>query len=261
MATLPTFNNFSFNDSGFITERIEHKSFADRSAIRSKIARREGVKLQSTEFGEKEITIVGAIIKSSASELQASIDSMKKFIQEEEGALVIETGRTYRATVTNLVIPDEHYNQSKANFELTLVSSDPFAEGSQLTVTQVVPSGLTTFSGFVMISGTFFVRPTITYNAPAGDGVGLTRISKIALTHMPTGQQVTVSGFGSGTSLVYNNTVSFNFDNFSTLEGSTAKDNSGSFARWSAGDNNYLLTFSGVSVGGTLQLSYNPRYI
>ena len=261
MPTLPTFNSFSLNDNGFITERIVFKGFAQRANVRAKLNRREGIKLLATEFGEKEITVQGVVIQDTATELQTSLDLLKKNLVTEEGSLVVELGRTYRATASNLVIPDEHYNQSKTNFEVTFVCSDPFATGPLLTVVKPVLSGITNFSGYVNISGTFFVRPTVVYTAPVGDGVGKTRINKLTLSHTPTGQEITVSGFGSGTNLTYNNTVSLNFDTFATLEGSSAKNNGGSFARWEPGENNYIVTFSGVTPGGTITLSYQPRYL
>lgn len=261
MSLLPTFGTFSFNENGFITEKIEFRQFAQRATIRAKIARREGIKVLSTEFGEKQITIIGFVTASSPAQLQSMLDDLKNLIQAEEGSLVVENGRTYRATVTNLVIPDEHYNQSKANFEVSFVTSDPFASGALLTVIQNVPSGTTTFSGYVSISGTFFVRPTIIYRPPDGDGSGRTGISKLVLVHEPTGQELTVSGFGNGVSLVYGVDISLNFDNFTSLEGATVKNNSGSFARWNTGDNNYFVQFTGPTVGGTIELSYQPRYL
>lgn len=259
MPTLPTFNGFSLNDGGFITERIVFKGFAQRAVNQQNINRREGIKLLSTEFGAKEISVEGSVTATTPAALQALLDTFKKNLTTEEGSLVIESGRTYRATAPSLVIPDEHYNQSKTDFECTFICTDPFSTGASQTVTMNVPSGLLSFSGYVNISGTFFVRPTITFTPPAG--TGHTNIKKLAISHIPTGQQATVSGFGNGTDLAYGTNVIFNYDNFTTLEGATAKDNSGSFSRWEAGDNNYIVTFSGRSVGGTIALTYQPRYI
>jgi hypothetical protein len=77
---LPTFNTFSFNDSNFITERVVFKGYAGREVIRAHIARREGIKVLNTEFGEKEISLEGVVIGSSASNLQLLLDNMKKSI-------------------------------------------------------------------------------------------------------------------------------------------------------------------------------------
>lgn len=256
---LPTFNTFSFNENGFITEKITHKGYADRSVTKSKINRREGIKLLGTEYGEKQITLAGVVIKSSVSELQTSLDTMKKALVTEEGSLSVEQGRTFRATVESILIPDEHYNQSKSNWEVTFVSSDPFSTGSLLTATTTIPSGTTTFSGYVNVSGTFFNRPLIVYESP--DGSGQTNVRGITISHQATGQSVTVSGFGNGLGLNYGVDVTVDYSNLIAYEGSSAKNNGGAFSRWEAGDNYYTVTFSGGRVGGKINVTYQPRYL
>lgn len=259
---LPTFESFSLQDSNFITERIVFKGYADRSLIRGKINRREGVKLLGTEFGQKEITIQGVVIGSSASNLQSLLDGMKKALTTEEGSLIIETGRTFRATVQNIAIGDEHYNQTKAPWEVTFITSDPFAEGSTQTVVQNVTSGIYTFSGLVNISGSLFARPQITYTPPVKTGSTLVR--RIDLYHTLSTQTLTVSGFGSGlpAGLAYQNAVTIDLDAFTSTEGSSSIGNTGSFPRFEPGNNNYTLTTSGRAFpGGTVTLVYKPRYL
>jgi predicted phage tail component-like protein len=258
----PTFNGFSLQDSNFITERIYFKPYAKRAITRAKINRREGVKVLGTEFGEKPITVEGVIIGSSPSNLQTLIDNMKSALTAEEGALIIEADRTFTATVEQLDVPDEHYNQSKAPFRVEFVCTNPFAEGSLLTATANVPSGVFTFSGLVNISGTLFSRPTITYTPPSN--TGSTLIRRIDLSHTPTGQVVTISGLGSGAAggLGYQNAVTINLDSFTTLDGSSAINNSGAFPRFEPGNNAYVLTASGRAFpGGTVTVSYKPRYL
>ena len=257
--SLPSFNGFQFNDSNFITERVVFKGFANRAVTRAKINRREGVKLLGTEFGEKEVTIEGVIITDSASSLQSLVDGLKNSIQVEEGTLTIEQGREFTATVQNLAIPDEHYNQSKAPFAITFICTNPYAIGALETAITNVSSGIYTFSGAINISGTFFNRPTITYMPP--DGVGQTNINKLVFQHLLSGQSVTVSGFGSGLGLNYGDDVAVDYDGLSALEGTSVVDSGGSFSKWETGINNYLVTFSGASVGGQMSFAYRPRYI
>ena len=257
---LPTFNTFSFQDSNFIAERIEFKGFAERAVIRGRVGRREGVKLLNSEYGEKEIEISGIVVADSASDLQTKLDGLKKNTQVEEGNLVIEADRTFKATISNLGIPDEHYNQSKAPFSVTFICTNPYAEGTQENATIDVPSGQFTISGTTTISGTFFNRPTITYT-PAGAAAGNTLINSLNIYHIQSGQTVTVSGFGSGTGLDYGDIVTVNFETFASLEGTSEIDNSGAFAKWNTGTNDFTVTSNGAFVGGTITISYQPRYI
>lgn len=256
----PTFNSFSLQDSNFITERIEFKGYGSRAVIRGNINRREGVKLLATEFGEKQVDISGIVVASSSSTLQTLLDSMKMNLTEEEGSLVLEQGRTFRATVIDLDIPDEHYNQSVARFTAKFMCSDPFSTGTLQTVSSNVVSGTFTYSGTVYISGTMFARPTVTFT-PAGAATGNTNIKKLVLTHTQTGQILTISGFGSGAGLSYANAVTLDLDAFTALEGSSAVDTAGGFPRWEPGTNNYTVTVSGRFPGGSVGLSYQPRYL
>lgn len=256
----PTFNSFALNDNNFITERVTFRGYASREIIRGKINRREGVKLLATEYGEKEVTIEGRVIASSASQLQSLLDGMKTSLTEEEGDLVVEDNRTFKATVSELAIPDEHYNLSTALFQVNFVCSNPFAEGTQLTATTAVPSGVFTFSGFINISGSMFNRPTIVYTPP--NTTGKTFVSQLVYSHTPTGQTTTISGFGSGTSLNYQDSVTLNYDTFTSLEGTSAIGNTGAFPRWEPGENNYTITASGRAFpGGTVQVTYKPRWL
>lgn len=257
---LPTFDSFSFNDDNWITERIVAKGYGDRELVRGKINRREGVKLLATEFGEKEVTLEGVVIANSASELQTLLDSMKSALTAEEGSLVLETGRTFGATAKDIEAPDEHYNQSMARWRVTFICSQPFSTGSALSATIPVNSGIYVISGLVTITGSLFARPTITYTPPTATGDTL--IKRLDLYHQETGQTVTVSGFGAGTSLKYQNEVIINLDVFLALEGTTTIDTIGAFPRFEPGSNNFTLTASGrVFPGGSVTISYSPRYL
>lgn len=259
---LPTFNAFSLQDDNFITERIVMKGYADRETIRGKISRREGIKLLSTDFGEKEITVEGRVIADSASELQSLLDNMKKSLTTEEADLIIELNRTFKATTKALVIPDEHYNLTTAPFEATFICSNPFAEGSQLTAVTPVTSGIFTFSGQVNISGSLFARPILVYT-PGSPTTGKALITTMTLYHVSTGLSVTVSGFNSGSrdGLLYQNAVTINLDDFSALEGTGSINISGGFPKWEPGVNNYTVTVSGRFPGGSMSVIYNPRYL
>lgn len=256
----PTFAGFSLQDENFITERITFKGYADRELVSGKIARREGINLMNTEFGAKEIQIEGRVIASTASELQSLLDNLKKNLTTQEGDLIIETARTFKATVRDVSIPDEHYNQTTVPFEITFLCSNPFSEGTQLSAVTPVISGTFTFSGLVNISGSLFARPSITYTPPSDTGETL--IVRIDILHTSTGQAITVSGLGSPNSLLYQNEVIVNFDEFTALDGTTERNTGGSFPKWEPGNNNYTFTVSGRAFpGGQIAFTYKPRYL
>lgn len=256
-----TFNSFSLSDSNFITERVMVRGYANRALNTAKINRREGIKLVGTEFTTKEITVDGNVIASSASELQSLLDGLKSALQTEEANLVVDT-RTYTATVQSLAIPDEHYNNSKAPYSIVFVCSDPFARGSSVSAVIAVTSGRTTVSGTITVSGTFFNRPNVTYVPPGAQGD--TRIKRIDLYHVNTGLTTTISGFNSGAAggLRYQDELTFDLDNFLAYEGSAERDTTGAYPKWQPGSNQFTLTASGRAFpGGTVRISYEPRYL
>jgi predicted phage tail component-like protein len=256
-----TFNGFSLSDDNFITERVFHRSMAQRAIRKSRLNRREGIKILGTEYTEKQIEIEGNLIASSSTELQSLLDNMKKALSSQEASLVIDD-RTYTATLESLGVPDEHYNLSKAPYSAVFVCSDPFAVVDTVSANINVPSGQFTISGMVLISGTFFARPTFTYTPP--NNTGNTLIRRVDLYHVQTGQTVTASGFGSGAlgGLRYQNALVVDLDSFTVTEGGTVVDSTGGYQKFEPGTNNFTFTASGRAFpGGTLTVSYQPRYL
>lgn len=258
----PSFNGFSFNDSNWITERITFKGFANRDLQTQPIARREGIKVLGDQFREKEITLEGKVIAIDSGTLQTLLDNAKQYLVSEEGTLIIEVGRQYVATPSKVEIPDQPYNQTMAPYTITFICSNPYATSAQQSAIIPVVSGQFTVSGTTTISGTIFNRIKLIYTPPFGVAAGNTSIQSITVYHVPTGQSVTVSGFGGGTNLNYNSSVTIDMDLFQTLDGVTGLNNTGSFPKWQPGTNAFTITSSPAAFpGGTLTVQYTPRYI
>src|SRR3990172_8807383 len=103
---LPTFNSFSLQDGTYITTDIEYRTFPNRNLNLKQIARRPGVKLLGVEYAEKRIHLTGHVIGASASDLQSKVDSLHKTLATKEGELIVDTNRTYHATVSSLTVSD-----------------------------------------------------------------------------------------------------------------------------------------------------------
>jgi hypothetical protein len=97
---------------------------------------------------------------------------------------------------------------------------------------------------------------------PGAPTTGQSNITRLDIYHVPTGQTITVSGFGNGTNLSYANPVTVDFDAFTSTEGSTQINNSGSFPRWDIGTNQFTVTSVGRAFsGGSITIQYAPRYL
>ena len=256
----PTFDSFSLQDSNYITEQINYRTIPNRSLDTKKIARKPGVKLLAEDFAERTIKLRGYILGSNISDLKSKIDDLHSNItRKEDGTLQLEEGRTCTATLASIVIADPHYAQDFVPFDLEFLLADPFFYGDQQTVSWTVTSGTSSTSKTITISGTVFAEPSIKYFSP--DASGQTTISGVQIEYTTTGESVTWSGTGATTTLAYSDDLAFDYANQLILEAITESDIEGVFSRWEPGSTNFTCTFSGTAPGGSLNFSYQPRYL
>jgi predicted phage tail component-like protein len=256
-----TFNNFNLNDriNYIVTSIDKGRGSAERGIDYGYVSTREGIKILSEEYRERRIEIRGIVFADTVDNFRTAVDNMKEELSESSAHLIIdETNRYYVATPSVVEISDMGGEITSADFSVSFIAELPFALGSELTTNYTSISGTTTTAGYVSISGTAYARPTLTYYIPDGDGLGFTTLSGITITHTESGNFVTWSGSNP---LTYSGTAIFNYNTNSVVIRGTEDDFSGLFNVWNPGDNNFNVTYSGLSVGGSWKLSYNPRYV
>lgn len=254
----PTFGTRSLQDDNYYTEDVQYRTPAPKDQSLIPIARRPGAKMVANEHREKKIVLKGWVKGSSASDLQSKVDDLQKDLHAVDQTLVIETGRTYTATLATLVIPDIHYNQTIVPFEAEFVCASPFAVGDSQTAAWATLSGMAEVDRTVTISGTVFAEPTITYTAPGSSGSATT--SGLTIRNVTRGERVSWSGTGVAPTVGYGSTVSFNYKTLQCQLDSVDKDHTGKFSRFEPGNNQLIISFSGLCMGGTAQIAYAPRY-
>ena len=259
----PTYGTFSFDDNtNYIAERINgDRSSVDRTLIVGDISRREGSRVLADEYSNKIISIEGRIVDTTVSGFNGAVDNMKKMLRLTEQNLQFVSDRYYTANLQRLNISQDNDEITIAKYTAEFLITDPFAKGSQQTVTLTVTSGTTSRTDTITISGTVYTRPTITYTAPNGLITARTTTSGIIISHVPTGTTLTWSGTANTRPLTYSGTVAFNYNNLSILNTGVEEDFSGFFPTWDVGSNQFTTTFSGGSQGGTLVISYVPKYL
>lgn len=246
-----TFNGFSLQDSTYITKTVNYRTRAPRKLQSEVISRRLGKKLINTQIQEKIITLQGIIVTDTVSDLQDAVDDLQQNLTEAEGDLIIDSGRTYVATVSKLLIPDRSYNQTTVDFDIEFISTRPFSTSSQHSPGFTIPSGVSSLSITTTLSGTVENRPTISFTLASGDA----NVTAIKITNQATGNDVTVSGaFNS------KNEVVFNYDDFNILVDGVDRDYVGFFDSIEPGSNTLDIVVSGVNCGTDGLLSYSPRY-
>lgn len=256
---LPVFNGFSLQDDNYITTDVEYRTWPKRELAMEKIALRAGSKLLNAEFAERNISIRGFILGSSVSDLQSKIDSLYTLVKAEAKSLQMETDRFFTATVASLSIADPHYNQSMVPFEMNFVCPDPFSYGTAVSAQMTVASGTLTQTFNVTISGTYGAEPSLAYSAPSGSGN--TTTSGIQVQHLATGEYVLWQNDADPTYVQYGTDVTFDYQNYKVLVDTTQKTHSGIFSLIDPGLNSFQITFMGYPVGGTITVTYAPRYL
>ncbi|MFA5014024.1 MAG: hypothetical protein WC549_00590 [Actinomycetota bacterium] len=258
MALTPTFDNFSLQDSNYITTEVDVRTPPNREFQMETVSRKPGKKLLAAEFAERRMKLAGYIIADSNAQLITLIDDFHDNItRKKSGTFSVDTDREILATVASVSVPTPHYSQSMTSFDMELVAADPFFLGPQQTVSWTVTSGTASLSYTLTVSGSVFAEPTIVYTAPGTSGS--TTTSGIIISYDPTAETTTWSG-GNHT-LAYGNFVKFDFQNLLVYEGSNKVEPAGLFPRWEPGSTTFTTTWSGTCQGGSLDLIYRPRYL
>ena len=256
---LPEFNGFSLQDSNFITSDLQYRTWPSRQIITEKLARRPGTKLISEDFGEKHVKMSGWILGSSVSDLQTKIDSFYAQLQKPSKLLQIETNRFFTATCTSVSVGDPHYSQTYVPFELDFVCADPFAYGPTVSAQMTVTSGTIVQTFSFTVSGSYFAEPIFTYTPPTG--AGNTTTSGLKFVQKTSAEYVLWSGSGSTNYVQYGSSFQFDYQAYKSLFGTTQVNQAGVFSRWEVGSQQLEVTFMGNTVGGTLTITYAPRYL
>lgn len=255
----PQFDGFSLQDDNFIMSEISYRLIPKRQIESDKVLRRPGVKILSADFTQRVVTMKGSIVATSATDLRNKIDALHTNVtRKDSGLLYIESDRSGYATVDNVVISDPHYSQTFVPIEIQLMMPDPFFYAAQQVVSLPVTSGVLSQSYTITITGSMFAEPSIIYYSP--DAVGTTPITKVSIEYGPTGELITWSGIISEY-LSYDSSITFDYVEHLLLEGTETVHPTGVFQRWEPGSTEFTITFSGATVGGTLQFAYQPRYL
>lgn len=261
----PSFSGFELNDpngTGVITSNIMKYSSPNRQVEIEQISRRPGGRVLNSEFAEKKVKLTGYILGETELDLRDKIDEFNASVTRiEEGQLSISTDRQATCLVESFNVSENPYNNSYIPFDVTFALIDPFFYAGQHQVTIDLPASSSSVSQEVTISGSYYTLPTITITVAGGSGA--TQTKRIDVSYDSTGETVVWSGASGAENIDYEDILQFDFNNQLITRDSSLQASSGSFADFDPGARNITITFSGAGdwVGGTMNLSYQPRYL
>lgn len=261
LLALPLYNMITVNglnitdNTTYLVEEVAYKQIPKRDVQSAPVSTRPGSKLLATEWSDKNIKIRGRVFGNSYDELVTNVDTLQKNFAVQSLALQIDTNRTYTATLTSLDIPTQFFNNTMVQYSAEFLCIDPFSYGPLLTVSGTTVSGTTTLSGMMTISGTVFAEPVLTIN-PKGAPAGNSGIKGLTITHVPTGETLTLSGVFN-----YTSDLVIDYKNFLVTNSGVASDYLGIFSRFEPGSLDFQITVtSGVAQGYNWKFTYQPRY-
>jgi predicted phage tail component-like protein len=248
----PTFNNFSLQDDTYVTKDIQFRD-VNRRIESEEISRRLKNRILNTKVQPKVIMISGIIIANTSSLLQSAVDDLQKNLMNKEGDLVIEDGRTFKATVEDISMPERSYTQTAVEFAVKFVANTPYSISDLKVGTFIIASGINSKTIITTISGTVPNRPVFRFVLPSG--VGTSPVFRFDVQNQATGNTVTISGtLTAATELVVN------YERFLVTTAAVDKDYVGQMDEFDAGVNTWLITVSGKNDGIRGSLEYNARY-
>lgn len=182
MAIALSFDGTSLQSSSIITGSIQHENISQKRLNIQKFADKEGGNLIRPDFDVKIITIEGVVKGSSQSNLESSVDNLKKLLNGQEKNLDIEYAggtRRYIATCSRMEFKRYHYTIDVIDFQAEFSISNPplgkaidTATLSDLANTNSYAATATgEHDGYADYGGTFRPKPIIKITFTSANGI------------------------------------------------------------------------------------------
>jgi phage-related protein len=253
---LAVFEGFSISDGTFmIVEKMVHNE-PTREVIGGAVARDHGMYTVADYYREKTIEFQGLVRNTSASGLNAYLDTIRGALRTREGNLdITESGvvKRYVATLTNtdsIFSNRESYHITMCPFSLVFSCRVPFGcDRNYTTTTASVSSSPTSISH--TMGGTTVSQPVVTLNFSAASSVTVVNI-----TNNTTSQQIQYTG-----SISAGDVLVFDSEQKSVTKNGTPVFFSGSFPNAEVGINLFQVTVTGTSFACTATISAKATYL
>jgi len=254
MASTITFNSYDLQTSNIIIEKILHTSAPDNGLRTDPRMGRDGSFLMSNYWIKKSIIATGNLLASSISDLDTRIDALKQNLVGENLNLDIGYAggtRRYRATVSNIEINREHFNNTWCPFSITFVCADAFGKDTSATSVTQDNNTSSPFSKTFAITGSIGPYPVITL-----DLTEATAVTALKIENTTTSDSITITRtYADAESLVVDcNAMTVKVDSIDV-------DFSGIFPEFIVGSNILQVTVTGTPFDIDLDISYTSLYL
>lgn len=143
----------------------------NRSVRLYKLARQDGSIVTTSEYADKKIKIIGAVILPSRTEAEEALDAIRAIVAEPEGQIDVTVAGTTRRWTGTMSGMSNTLKGGYATFAIEFTCADPFGTDTD-TVTLINGTSNTasnnTFS--MAIEGSYKAEPYITINYSAISG-------------------------------------------------------------------------------------------
>lgn len=251
------FNDYSLQNTSIVTEQLVQDNMPKREFQSFAIPRDDGETFIGDYWRAKRIRLEGTIHKTTNSELESTIDDMKRYLGEPNKNLDIKIDGDIRRYLASLINGDNMFSRRKGYhvtfcpFEAVFVCLEPFGKDLNYDATTFFDKTDLSFTEVAANAGTVTAKPYWALDLTAASGV-----TAISFENETTGQTITITrSFSAGEYLT------IDAESKTVKVDGVAVDYDGIFPDFEVGSNRYTLTITGTSATWTLTTKHLPKYL
>jgi len=251
------FASYSLQDSDVISSVVEAFSTPSRELVTFKTPRADGGGWNGDYFRERRIKVSGIIEKTTASLLEAELDTFKRKMTTSQGNLDIKVDGEVRRIIATLEDPQvmfarrEGYHITFAPFDMTFLAVEPMWHALDYETLTAEDIALLSYPSEVEVTGSYKAQPVIVIIVQAA-----TSITALAFENTTNDDAITVSdSFAAG------DVLTIDCEEKSVTINGVEVDYDGVFPELEVGVNEFTITATGTSIQYTATVKYRTTYL
>lgn len=257
MAVNVHYNDHNLNGITYVTIRKRKvHNLPKRSVNAIKLARRDGDRLITTEYGGKEVFIEGEIAAPSRNDMEIARDTLLAYLNTENAKLEFEQSgslRRYYATMENII-----FTEGKGGympFDIKFQIHDPYGYDPSATTITISGGAITATptDKSITIEGSLPALPVITLTI--GSLTGGTS-ADMRVTDPVSGLYISVVR-----TWIANDVLEIDHLNRTVKVNGTPVDFTGEFTSWAVGSGTFRYSDGFTTRSVTMTASYTKRYL
>jgi Phage tail protein len=251
------FENFSLSDGTNVILTSLLDSGPTTDLVGGSVPRGDGTYVTGRYFRERTIEAQGYVKQTTAADLDAFLDTVRKDLSKQEGNLDLTdkngTVKRFIATCVNyeeLFAGRKSYHTTLCPFTARFVCRTPF--GKSRSYASYGATGVTTTQTNALTNAGTYKTPLVVYLVFTAANT----VTVVTLTNNTTGESLTYTG-----TIAANDVLAFDSDNKTVLKNGTAVEYSGAFPSLTPGQNLVQTSCTATSYTVDCTFLWKPAYL